>query len=62
MMSLWIGAGVGGAAGGIAAGLAVDAVILKLDEEMNRQEFKNEMLTSINATRLEFKSELALNR
>ena len=57
-----IGAGVGGAAGGIAAGLAVDAVILKLDEEMNRQEFKNEMLTSINATRLEFKSELALNR
>jgi hypothetical protein len=57
-----IGAIVGGIVGGIAAGVAVDAVILKLDEEMNRQEFKNEIITSINGARMEFKSNLAFSR
>jgi len=57
-----LGGIAGGIMGGIAAGVAVDAVILKLDEEMNRQEFKSEMLASINAARMEFKSDLALNR
>ncbi len=57
-----IGAIVGGIVGGIAAGVAVDAGILKLDELMNRQEFRNEIITSLNAARMEFKSNLSLNR
>lgn len=47
------GAVVGGAIGGIVMGVAVDAGLLALDDALNRDDIRNEILAAIEATRLE---------
>jgi hypothetical protein len=42
-----IGAVIGGLIGGVGTGAAVDAALLWLDEELNREKFRSELLTSI---------------
>lgn len=50
--------GVVGAIGGVLLGVGVDAALLKLDEEVNRAHFKQEILESIASAKNELKSEL----
>lgn len=57
-----IGGVVGGVIGGVVGGVAADALILKLDEEMNREEFRKEILASIDAARKDFKASLGLTQ
>lgn len=47
-----------GAIGGIFIGVGVDAALLKLDEEVNRADFKQEILESIASAKNELKSDL----
>ncbi|OYZ67644.1 MAG: hypothetical protein B7X98_02535 [Methylophilaceae bacterium 17-43-7] len=49
---------VGGVIGGALAGVFVDKVLLKLEEAISREDFKNEILSSIRESRYKFKSEL----
>lgn len=53
-----IGAVIGGIAGGLAAGIAIDKTLIELEEAISREKFKNEILSAINETRLEFKEKL----
>lgn len=51
-----VGTGIGAAVGlvvGIASSVAIDATLLELDEALNRQAFKEEILTSLRSTRAE---------
>lgn len=54
-----VGAAVGGLIGGIAAGLAVDAVLIELDEWVNRNEFRQQILDAIAEARREFQGLLS---
>lgn len=53
-----LGTVLGGVLGGIIGGIAVDKAILKLDEEINRKQFKHEIIASIDQTKAELKSKL----
>ena len=53
-----IGTLIGAAAGAIIAGVVVDKGLLKLEEEISREDFKKEILGSIRDSRDKFKSEL----
>jgi hypothetical protein len=53
-----VGAVVGGVLGGIATGVAVDKLLLMLEEQFSRKEFKSELMASIEAARREFKGAL----
>ena len=57
-----VGTILGGMIGGIIGGVAVDRVILKLDEEMNREQFRNEIIASIDLTKEELRSNLFPNQ
>jgi hypothetical protein len=52
------GAVVGGIVGGIAVGVSVDKLLIELEEAMNREEFKQEILSAINEARIDFKAKL----
>jgi hypothetical protein len=54
------GAVIGGIVGGVATGLAVDKTLLVLEEAVSRDEFKQEILASINEQRREFKARLRM--
>ena len=54
-----IGAAVGGILGGFGVGIATDAAILKLEEVYSRDNFKKEIINSIEDSRREFKESLA---
>lgn len=54
------GAVIGGIVGGVATGLAVDKTLLALEEAVSRDEFKREILASINEMRQEFKAKLRM--
>lgn len=49
---------VGGVIGGGVGGVLVDATLLKLEESISRDEFKQEIVNAIRVTRAEFKSKL----
>jgi len=51
-----IGATIGGLIGGLAAGVTVDKMLLMLEESLNREEFKREILSAIQEYRMEFKA------
>lgn len=53
-----VGAAVGGIVGAIAVGLTVDKVIIELEELVNREEFRQEILSAIDEARVEFRSSL----
>ncbi len=53
-----VGAVIGGIIGGIAVGVTVDKMLLLLEEYMNREEFKRELLSAIREARMEFKAKL----
>lgn len=50
-----IGAVVGGIVGGLAAGVTVDSLLLMLEESVNREEFKRQIVSAIREGRMEFK-------
>jgi hypothetical protein len=52
------GAIIGGILGGIAVGVSVDKLLIELEEAVNREEFKQEILSAINEARNEFKANL----
>ena len=52
------GAIVGGIIGGIVVGVSVDKLLIELEEAVNRDEFKREIIASINEARREFKTKL----
>ncbi len=54
------GAVIGGIVGGVVTGLAVDKTLLVLEEAVSRDEFKREILASINEQRREFKARLRI--
>ncbi len=49
---------VGGVIGGVIGGLLVDATLLKLEESISREEFKQEIVTAIREAKTEFKTKL----
>ncbi len=53
-----IGAAVGGIVAGLVTGVTVDKLLLMLEEAMNRDEFKKELLNSIESARSDFKHKL----
>lgn len=53
-----IGAVIGGLVGGIATGVAVDSLLIALEESVNREDFKAEILASIEDARKEFNTGL----
>jgi hypothetical protein len=53
-----VGAVVGGAIGAVVGGVIVDAGLLKLEEAISREKFKQEILSAIRETRDEFKKKL----
>ncbi len=53
-----IGAAIGGIVAGVLTGVTVDKLLLMLEEAMNRDEFRQELLNSIEAARTDFKSKL----
>ncbi len=53
-----IGATIGGIAGGIATGVTVDKLFLMLEEALNRDTFKKELIESIEDARKDFKNKL----
>lgn len=53
-----VGAALGGIVGAIAVGLTVDKLIIELEEFVNRDEFKNEILAAIDEARAEFSGSL----
>lgn len=52
------GAVAGGIIGGIAVGVSVDKLLIELEEAMNREKFKKEILDAIEEARTEFKAGL----
>jgi hypothetical protein len=52
------GAAIGGFLGGLAVGVGLDKMLLMLEESLNREEFKREILSAIRAARMEFKAGL----
>jgi len=54
-----VGAVLGGIAGGLISGLAIDKALLWIEESLNREEFKQEILASINEQRREFQAALS---
>lgn len=46
-----IGATIGGIIGGVVTGVAVDATLLRLDEAVNRDEFRADIIAALRATR-----------
>ena len=52
------GAVIGGIIGGIVVGISVDKLLIELEEAVNRDEFKREILFAINEARREFKAKL----
>jgi hypothetical protein len=56
-----IGAAIGGIIGGISVGLGIEHLLLKLEEHYSRDEFKAQILESIEEARLEFEESLELN-
>lgn len=53
------GAAVGGSIGGVVVGVSVDKLMLELEEQLSRDEFKTKILSAIAETREEFKKENA---
>jgi len=53
-----VGAVIGGIIGGIAVGVTVDKMLLLLEEYMNREEFKRELISAIREARMEIKAKL----
>jgi hypothetical protein len=53
-----VGAAVGGVVGGILVGLAVDKGLLMLEEAVNRENFKQEIISVIRETKEEFMASL----
>jgi hypothetical protein len=53
-----VGTVAGGVVGGAVGGLVVDKLLLKLEEAISREDFKNEILVSIHESREEFKRKL----
>jgi len=53
-----VGAAIGGAIGGVVTGVTVDKLILELDETMNRDEFKREIISNIEEMREKYLSYL----
>ncbi|MFH7319225.1 hypothetical protein ACHHRT_01295 [Desulfurivibrio sp. D14AmB] len=53
-----LGAAVGGVVGGAAAGMAMDKGLLMLEEVVNREKFKGEMVSAIHEARLELRASL----
>lgn len=49
---------IGGVIGGVIGGIATDAALLKLDEAINRKDFRMEILASIQQAQAEFKAKL----
>ena len=49
---------VGGVIGGIVGGVLVDATLLKLEESISRDEFKQEIVAAIREAKAEFKTKL----
>lgn len=56
-----IGAAIGGIIGGISVGLGIEHLLLKLEEHYSREEFKAQILESIEEARFEFEESLELN-
>ncbi len=52
------GAIIGGIIGGIVVGVSVDKLLIELEEAVNRDEFKREIVSSIEEARREFKTRL----
>lgn len=52
------GAVAGGLIGGVAVGVSVDKLLIELEEAMNREKFKREILAAIEEARAEFKAGL----
>ena len=52
---------VGGVIGGVVGGVLVDATLLKLEESISRDEFKQEIVSAIRVARTEFKAKLFLH-
>ena len=48
---------VGGALVGLATGVAIDALLLELEEVLNRDDFKREIVAAIREARREFEEE-----
>jgi hypothetical protein len=57
-----IGAAIGGIAGGLVVGVTVDKLFLMLEEALSRDDFKRELIESIEDTRKDFKKNLRGNR
>ena len=53
-----IGAAAGGALAGLVAGLTVDKLLLMLEEQLSRKEFRQQILAGIHDARDEFKQSL----
>ena len=53
-----VGAVIGGIVGGIIVGVTVDKMLIELEEVINRDEFKREIISAINEARMEFKAKL----
>jgi len=53
---------VGGVIGGVVGGVLADATLLKLEEEISREEFKQEIVRAIRTARTEFKSKLFVHQ
>ena len=53
-----VGTVIGGVIGGVIAGLFVDKALLKLEEAISRESFKNEILASIGESRMKLKEGL----
>ena len=53
-----IGAAIGGVVGGLVAGLTVDKMLLMLEEALSREQFKSEIMASIQEARADFKAGL----
>lgn len=51
-----VGAALGGIIGGLGAGVAVDKMLIELEEAINRDKFKGEILSVIHEARTEFKT------
>lgn len=55
-----VGAVVGGVICGVAFGVTVDKMLLMLEESINREEFKREIISAIREARMEFKAGLKM--
>lgn len=55
-----LGAALGGIMGGIGAGVAVDKMLIELEEAINREKFKGEILSVIQEVRQEFKAQYGI--